>query len=322
MCIETIKADLKARGITDLESLIKYDFTYFTANEKYKKLNGLEKFFVYKLKFIDKWKMEYNGKMTYEHAFKKRSDLGHNGFFDGIVDPDSNSDLLQRIYRCLWDDDNILEICEKRDQKICGDTMNSANTTLNVLIASNKTESQQFKTMTRSNQNMSITYIINKYYSNAKNDFSNSLNNKKELIEFLNTYHNLGNFIPFPVGCNGPRGLGRTKDYWDLTLLYIYNYYHGEKDAIKKIYSDNKVKIRFEEWLEVFGDWDSFVKKNYMEDFLENGKPKVFWEGHSIEKPLPANEECIKYFKNATEMIKKRSERMAKKLVESGIILE
>lgn len=96
----------------------------------------------------------------------------------------------------------------------------------------------------------------------------------------------------------------------------------------------------FRNWLAAFGSWDEFVRANYMQDFVyaaDNesdapedgpfGKPKELWKGHfdAIEEPNPKKvlpiideekgiDQISDFFKNATECIKARSERMVKEL--------
>ena len=54
---------------------------------------------------------------------------------DAIKDPDTNSMLLQEIYKNLWKDDEILGCCRKSETaRISGETMNSVNVTLNSLF--------------------------------------------------------------------------------------------------------------------------------------------------------------------------------------------
>ena len=164
------------------------------------------------------------------------------------------------------------------------------------------------------------------------------LDENNDLIGFVNIYHTLGNYIPFPVGCNSPRGYQNSiiEDYWDLTLYYIYKYYHGDKNIVKeKIYKNcggkkSYVINNFENWLNEFGNWDAFVEKNYMSAFVEEnekseneskkyGKPKELWKGHFTDpnKPLPKTlEECNEYFSKATICILKRGLEMAEKLFE------
>ena len=105
-------------------------------------------------------------------------------------------------------------------------------------------------------------------------------------------YHTLGNFIPVPARCNAPRGTGRLKDYWDLTLKIIYEYYVYGKDNIKEIVGESNSEL-YKEWLGSFrvddtvrGSWQCFVEKNYLQDFVNQnvdgsyGIPKELWQGH------------------------------------------
>lgn len=301
-CRELLLRDhLKEEGITDCPSLVEYDFSNYNTSEKYKNMKGFDKFFAYILRF-------YKPSDNLQYAYKKCSDLKKNNVFHGISDPDSNCILLREIYSYLWDTE-YLNYCTTDNNEIRGDTMNSVNTTLNELIK-NYTHKRTSK--------LSNADIYYSPYSNLKK----YLNENENILNFINTYHTLGNFIPFPADCNSPRGTGITRDYWDLTLNYIYIYYlckesDNEKEAKKSVINicgQEKVEI-FTEWLDKFGSWNIFVNKNYMSAFIkDNGEPKELWEGHFNGKVLPDAEQCNQYFKNANEWIEKRSITMAKKV--------
>ena len=128
---------------------------------------------------------------------------------------------------------------------------------------------------------------------------------------FIRQTHTLGNFVPVPFlekgagEFNSPRGNPRrAKDYWDLTLVCIYNYYHKkagrpliQKDGIPfytlewLLSSEENVKL-CKAWLKTFGTWENFVGKNFFQDFVWEtergwGKPKELWTGHFEGKTQP-----------------------------------
>ncbi len=149
------------------------------------------------------------------------------------------------------------------------------------------------------------------------------MKNKKEFIDFVNVYHTLGNFMPVPVGCNGPRGLSSVQNYWDLTPLNIWKYYSEKEKKYIEYIVNADYSEKYKEWLDAFGTWNEFIKGNYLEAFMDyNGKPKQMWDGHfeqyekgdcSRKAALPTSEEqCWDYFGNAAKCINERTKAMYK----------
>ena len=277
-----------------------YDFSDEGASQKYKDMKGIEKYFTYRAVtqlFVD--------------------------YFDGcsIKDPDSGSDLLQEIYSLLWDKNqcNGIKYCTKAE-KIMGDTLNSVQTTFDEMY---KCYEKKEHKKQRGKNNVSIKYMLTRYFCGIeeyKDDFS-SVCECEEFLDFLKTYHTLGNFMPVPYGCNAPRGTGKLKDYWDLTLKCIKEYYKTEESKWAEKIVGNKYKIDYANWLDSFESWENFIEKNYLEDFVDDeGEPLELWEGHfknwengkySAESALPkTQDECKEYFKNAADHIEKRTVRM------------
>ena len=166
-------------------------------------------------------------------------------------------------------------------------------------------------------------------------------------MEFLRVNHTIGNLLPVPLyfntnrtGCSGPPDYLAEYDQADLMLLHMYNYYKyreacndasepaRKKDihALRPLFlfqlnagtAIDNTKI----WLDYFGSWERFVKDNCLESMVEiegasdgakeYGPPIMFFPGHSLEKTYPDTEDDWRlWFKNATELIKRRSEDIA-----------
>lgn len=258
-----------------------------------------------------------------------------------IPDPDSESPLLQEIYKKLWHDkdsnDKYLKEC-KDSKNIKGETMNSIWTTLNEaykFIKKQKDEGNK-------EENARKKYLLCRYAeSMLDGEFVSELDKIRGLRTFLESAHRLGNFIPVPVGCNQPRGsyFGELRDYWDLTLLIIYNYYTSEKDEIRKIVEKvrvnegenkeekiEKLTKKYKAWLDSFENWDNFIRKNYMRAFVNikkygkekyddnehYGVPRELWDGHfnafSKGRALPeGTEQAEQFFERASFCIHERS---------------
>lgn len=208
--------------------------------------------------------------------------------------------------------------------------------------------------------------VINKDKENAEtyrgdtmNSWSTTVNRYVELFgkncipgyitEFMNVVYTIGNFMPVPEGCNGPRGLGSTRDYWDLALKCIYQCYFCELDCQKNknsrsdeciighLLSGGKKEMRdynidrYTKWLERFGSgrgqdgWNAFVEENFMQPFVKKtgdnmyGEPYELWDGHfAAPEKLPEEEwQFEQFFVNARIRILERSKRIADALIES-----
>lgn len=284
-------------------------YTYLAPSDNYKNKVGLEKFFAY---------MSVMHKRDIFKVISLDEQEKINSYGD-VNDPDSNSQLLQEIYKILWDENGYLKNCKK----IQGDTLNSTNTTLNALYKNYKEEIDKGNLKGRS----SITLILKNKINKQDEAIMNKIIKNKDLENFVSMYHTIGNFMPIPYGCNCPRGNGQLHDYWDLTLLHIYNYYkEGNIEELKTILSKEndfvEVVKDYQEWLNSYGKkedgWYNFVKKNYLESFVNTKsydyKPKELWEGHFSGNVIPKGEQIIEYFVNAQNYISERGILMVKEL--------
>lgn len=161
------------------------------------------------------------------------------------------------------------------------------------------------------------------------------------LNSFFRCVHTLGNFIPIPFvrgrakngpeekHFNGPRGRGSSKDYWDLALVCLYNYY-AEKAGYPHITNNGQKIYTLEwllqaeenvglckDWLDSFDSWNHFVERHFLQEFVNQegggyGQPKELWFGHFDGKSLPEKrEEFDTFFRNASSQIIARGLRIA-----------
>lgn len=343
---------MKIEEFLALEAPDRYDFSNDGASVEYRELkNTYEKFFVYMYKTarpITCYEEGKAGVMAHGVAYKEEC----NKRFGTISDPDSGSDLLQIIYKTLWRDVKSLNYCKKGNE-IQGETMNSANTTLGKLYEYNPKrpeekrietpeqydERKAIKPVKYKEQKVSIAYMFSRY-AEEKSEQEEKYDKIEGLKDFLSVYHTLGNFIPVPVGCNGPRGVGRLKDYWDLTLKIIYDYYVCGEDKIWDIVKGKNNELKafalyelYKQWLDSFQDdgkpsWKCFIEKNYLQDFVNPnvggiyGEPEELWEGHFSDffsgktGALPDSIEQIeKFYVKASDFITKRSKRMLEEII-------
>lgn len=295
-----------------------YDFTNDCTSEKYKDINNdvIKKYFVYKAKSRDlktfklKNDGEYNGykykkgEIVYKDGYNFVKTIQNDIKYKGIIDPDSNSWLLQNIYMKLWlniEKDEYM----KANKYICGDTMNSFSYVLQVISG----------------------YTINKSFDEyEKGNIKDRLNSNdeinNELIRFLTNYHKLGNFIPVPNGFNVARsGYNAMDDNWFDTLYKIENYYTNKsnsknvRDLVSLLHNNTFKNVI--EWLDKYKNFNTFVKKNYLENYC-NKKGDDYhtiilkWNCKSRDE-LTDNEK-IEFLKNVNDAIEKRTNDMLKKL--------
>ena len=349
------------KELTDNNLLNEFDFSNDCCKKNYiEEKDTLYKYIKYKVSNMDVIDSKYERSIVLRNNIKEIKE-------SGVLDPDSKSKILQLIYNKLYKDclknEKLERIVTNEKHNICGDTMNSVSITLNksierLLKASEKNELEKIKNVIYDDEDdillrdieylrdelnsfkiswgdFSTKYTTELYLNYEKNLRRRGISNfslKKYLegidaLELMEVYHTLGNFIIIPERCNAPRG-SSLKDYWDLTLLCIYNYYfkiEDEKYCIEKISGKKNIK-RYKDYLDTFNTWETFIKVNFLESFVKlkkdkdgkivsYGKPKELWKGHFKGELLPTNiDQCIEYFNNSAEWIKERTTVMVKAL--------
>lgn len=324
---------------------VNYDYSDDNASKYYKDLKDIEKFFAY-MSCAKKNTIE---KVTFEPFVSQKLSVKKLAKNCGvIIDPDSDSDLLQKVYATLWNE-KYLSPC-MNGKKIQGETLNSANTTLGKFYSlaekaevedteknrarhkKNKEERERINKELVKKQGTSIMYILCRYFQNVDNI---AFLKDTEYEKFVRLYHTLGNFMPVPWACNGPRGTGPLQDYWDLTLLNVYFYYTDDNcskcECIKRILGNRKKQLieRYKMWLDSFGKgeygWGNFINNNFQKAFVDENTlfPKEMWNEHFVKykengivNPATA-EQCKEYFENASECIEKRTTHMIEALQRS-----
>lgn len=335
------RQEMEIKDYLNLDEVITYDLSGIRASKKYREIkNGIEKYFAYmtvilKEKFKEDEKYDLF-KKAYKEIENRVNDYGN------VIDADSESELLQDIYGYLWNKKTHPNIINE-DGLFQGETLNSAATTLNKyyeFIESEldeglkEIETEHYKrekmiTDKGKPQVVSKKFILSKYLVEKDSLIIKELFKSEKLEKFLKIYHTLGNYMPVPNDCNGPRGCSEVKDYWDLTLLHIYNYYKMKasnmevngSEEIKKIIGDDLNKIDcYKKWLDSFNTWYNFIEENYLEAFVESKEkdyyPIELWKNHFSQDVLPQNKkQCEDYFMNARNLIVERSIELNNRLI-------
>lgn len=324
------------------EDLKEYDFSKEQANLNYSNLNYFDRYMIYmsnsrKRNILSKKFNPYKYKF-FEVTKNKIREIFCNNKYGTIVDPDSNSKYVQDLYNILWDKNRFDEVL--KGSKICGETLNSTNITLNkyyeYIESDIEKEDRQnnYKTKNGKIQNISIMFLLSRYYNEEQSGTLNVIKNNKIITEFMNIYHTIGNFMPIPENCNAPRGRSIIKDYFDINLYCIKKYIDTkdkmwvrrimESDLRKEMSHSSKKYIQ---WLDKYNTFNDFIETNYLQDFCDRDKddyyPRELWKDHFVNiddlseyNALPKNaDQCLDYFESATNMIKLRSERLIKELI-------
>ena len=355
--LDFLKSKQRIENFLQLEKPEEYDFTNEKAPLNYVlEADKVKKFFIYQM--YQKEKKVFKS-IPYKYGINFTNYIVDNYFGkvnngNEIIDPDSKSELLQKIYSRLWEQ-NVLSTCygyRDDENKLQGDCIISINSTLNEYYSFFETEEEKGQRIkantiegTKKPYDISVLYLCCRYYESliiSNNDSSMKamlLSNKmvdNNLINCLIKYHTIGNYMPIPLGCNAPRGIKNTKDYWDIALKIIYNYLFAKGDEIKNIVGEAKSDL-YKKWINSFSiennspqdKWDNFIMKNYMQPFIKDfdgkksknfGEPKEFWDKHFNEyfhkrNPLPKTEnECLLFFKTVNDIIVERGKLMVNEL--------
>lgn len=253
-----------------------------------------------------------------------------------IMDPDSNSELLQKIYNDHWEKE-YLKKCIDNERNIenlitvHSDTMTSAQTLLNKFYET--VCDQEWKKYKKNHKKVkfcsqgAMMNILTEIKGGSK-DYpmfeEYFLDDTSNVAQFLRYYHTIGNYIPVPQKFNNSRsGSYGSHDRWNLTLSKIEKYYQiDNRDPIIKDDSKILMELLFsyngffhaKEWLDSFGSWKVFISENYLQDYVDTKEKswpikEEFKKFNDWDNPLPDHllyEDYDKYFKLVVETIKAR----------------
>lgn len=213
------------------------------------------------------------------------------------------------------------------DEVSGGDIMNSVSTTLNELFKVYREELGITGRMSKKK--------IFEVYPQHKEQMDEILGAAGK--DFLSVAYTVGNMIPMPSVVNRARGIGSSRDYWDLALKCIYDWYRNNPDLKKSNFDNTTLFLlcggketpikEMAQLLKRFEEWDKFVFYNRMQPFVyaADGKsdapkegpfglPRELWKGHFGGPDLPSESQIGEFFTNAAECIRKRSELIVKAL--------
>ncbi len=276
------------------EDVLKFDFTHdcdYTRGDDYKLKDGYEKYFAYKT-------------------------------LNNVKDPDSSSELLQKIYRVLWPQLDAMEYM-RGGKWIRSDTMTSVQHTLSRYFE-DMFPREIYKYMTEHRNQRFVSARMCAALFEENETVKNNLTLNDNLRHFVSVYHTLGNYSPVPTGFNVSRsgvGFASDFDYWDLTLMKIKEYFDYRKGPKPEIGSDvhqivvllhcEEIIFNCIQWLDGYGSWKEFVEVNFFQDYVdENGEVIPFCKDHSWKAGCNEIMDYDEFFGNAWKRIEARSERM------------
>lgn len=251
-----------------------YNFEY--ENEKIVSagLDSYSRYFAYRANTKNARDSKYeNGRKYAENVHKK---YGSMCDCDGTIDRNVQDVcmLARYIYRTLWGwsdvENDKLERYGKTSNEKFGmmgpETMNSAQTTVNKIIEAEYDKCKDPQIISIKNGNISANFMLELYSNRYSSGFLIQwLNNVKNLSEFLNLYHTIGNFILVPAYFN-PYRANVVGDYWDKSLELL-----RQKEKVW-IYRNNEIqwnKEEFSRYINTFFLWD-YVDKNYNPKTISN----------------------------------------------------
>lgn len=309
-----------------------YDFVEETAEKEYRAIEDVYiKFFRYRV-----------GSGTETHKVYLKPEAGEKleKFVKqsrelSLQDPDSASELLQEIYKRLWPDLVAQPFMLQANGKIASDTMTSVQTPLDQAMEAFKTDEELLQIYDGKKIYCTSTGAIALAANEDKTHFCEKLKKKYPTLEqFIALFHTIGNYCPVPAKFNSARSGAFNSarrgyadyDYWDLTLMKIWEWYHfsgseGERDALIRddLLHGGGSASNCILWLKMFGDgesgWRNFVNTLFMQDYVDKDyKPKPLWEGHSWESITLPVDQCEEFFAEVARRIMARSKRMVEAL--------
>ena len=199
-----LKALLPNTNINNEKSVLKDICNY--------KISGKSLKDKYGKKIVNKYKMAI---IQFDYDVSLRNIIIYALAFDYVIKKDSYINMYKF---------NLFEIVQKDNPKykFRGDTMNSYSTTMHKYL--NKIKDFDISKYDDFGDARWEAAILDNY-----DVFIKSI--PKSALKFIELNHKLGNFIPMMFINDCSLNVGRysaTKDYWDLTLLYIYKWYRTD----------------------------------------------------------------------------------------------
>lgn len=284
------------------------DFEY--GNSAYEALNPIERYLAYKSTGVKIDKDKQNLSNAEKFCLNSLNTYGDIPDCDGS---DGRNALTLDVYKKLWNwekgyySSGVISTPNFHGE-FGGDTMNSMQTTFNVLMgyALSKSENSNLSQYQKNNYSFMDCLQI---YCNYPKELLFELQKETYFIRFADLYHTIGNMVLVPRRFNSGR-YGKTFDFWDSSLVWLKNdgFAYGNQLLFDK--------RNFTKYINYFYLWD------YVESVNGEYRVKPLFNSHSniengnVYNSLPwtniSNEQDLKQFlKNACENISKRGSFMS-----------
>ncbi|SPS07506.1 hypothetical protein [Latilactobacillus sakei] len=256
----------------------------------------------------------------------KYTDLLNNGksnaFTDALERVQENKKIVSDPDKVAFPIYNVLGWQTTDADAIRGESMNSFRTTLTPCITSSTHSSSPFsaeneKTFkSMSSEVFKLDEILKKWASNG--DVANikkfqinkenqlrierhetTINLLNEMEKFALLTHSIGNFTVMLSWVNQGRGMGNVKDYWDLTLNTLQEFFMSGKD--KNLGSNF---------------WKNFIEQYYLQPFVTSDyAPCELWDGHFTKQAMPqTTSDFEQFYRNVNLLIEERGKQLTKEL--------
>lgn len=284
------------------------DFEY--GNSAYEALNPIERYLAYKSTGVKIDKDKQNLSNAEKFCLNSLNTYGDIPDCDGS---DGRNALTLDVYKKLWNwekgyySSGVISTPNFHGE-FGGDTMNSMQTTFNVLMgyALSKSENSNLSQYQKNNYSFMDCLQI---YCNYPKELLFELQKETYFIRFADLYHTIGNMVLVPRRFNSGR-YGKTFDFWDSSLVWLKN--DGFSYGNQLLFD----KRNFTKYINYFYLWD------YVESVNGEYRVKPLFNSHSniengnVDNSLPwtniSNEQDLKQFlKNACENISKRCSFMS-----------
>ncbi len=319
------------------EEKLRVDFSAENAPDAYGKASPCEKYILYKAytERSDRSAVFEDGRNFSEEIKKEYTVIKDGRTVKKIIDPDTDSKLLQAIYRKIWPE------LFGAAAKITSDTMTSVQVTMSGFFEERveTPEEKRRRLQISQYQKCSLRYMLDCWAKEPGADIRERVQNaaarlKKDdrLEAFLSAWHTLGNYCPVPRFFNRARSQYGKYDFWDLTLMMIRKWYlTGDTDEKERILKRDLFHNQYPEsvpfctkWLRQFGDgekgWETYVDAFCFQDWVSREKTDSYykviplWDRHDWEHLSLPSRDWGAFFTEFESRIAKRARRLIQKL--------
>lgn len=253
----------------------------------------------------------------------KYTNLLNNGksnvFTDALERVQENKKIVNDPDKVAFPIYNVLGWQENEADDIRGETINSFAMTFTPYLATRNSSFSEENKKTWTNyfggipvlKNILEMWVTNgeilnikKFQINKENQLrierhETTINLLNEMEKFALLTHSIGNFTVMLSWINQGRGMGNVKDYWDLTLNTLQEFFMSGKD--KNLGSNF---------------WKNFIEQYYLQPFVTSDyAPCELWDEHFTKQAMPQTTSDVEqFYRNINLLIEERGKQLTKEL--------